>query len=475
MKRFIIDTRIQNYSLEINNCIDYKIAGACAIFNKIFFEYYCAYWSMLKNWSNLSNNFEIREHILAIFKIEILIISSENENIINEIIRCLDSNRPVLLIVTPNTLFFSVVYKNQESNNIKHLLLITGYDKDKDLFYIYENSINKDSFFSLFKTNPLFEYQITKNMLYEIIDMNCCMQKDFLNNSVMCLNKNGDVSDYELSNRFINDLKKFLLSDNDNLINKLKLYIQGENLNIYNKQFHRDYVNSIEAIFNVLCNCFDMDANEINGYKKLITDRNKIIAFVNKKIVKKEVLELHDITRFHSVIINDKNNLYDFLIKNKKELEQIEEFNLLYLKGTKIETDSEKKSNSDEVFSANVFLKKSLVNESKGSWTSGENTQQHWLKVSLTKEYEIVRIVLENSRYYEAIISDFMIFFSADNTNWTNIIEVKNNTDYINSFDIHNKKAKYIKIVVTKCSKSFEKKCIIRDLYIYGRKEEKNE
>lgn len=204
MKRFIIDTKIQNHSLEVNNCIDFKIAGACAIFNKNFFPYYCAYWSLLKNWSDYSSDFSIRKCILNKFQIEISTLSVKKEDLIDNIINCLDNDKPVLLDVLPKTLFFSTVYKNCESNNIKHILLITGYDESRKLFYIYENSINREKFFDLLKKNPLFEYQITADMLKEIIDENCIFQKNFLKDCVFYLRKKCDILDSELSNMLVN-------------------------------------------------------------------------------------------------------------------------------------------------------------------------------------------------------------------------------------------------------------------------------
>ena len=65
MRKLIIENFENEYSIEINNCLDYKIAGASSDLIKIL-RIYCAQWSIYTNWSKY-NNYEIQNIILQNF------------------------------------------------------------------------------------------------------------------------------------------------------------------------------------------------------------------------------------------------------------------------------------------------------------------------------------------------------------------------------------------------------------------------
>ena len=115
MRKLIIENFENEYSIEINNCLDYKIAGASSVFNKEFLRIYCAQWSIYTNWSKY-NNYEIQNIILQNFGLKKEKIHTKNNDLINVIKDNIDKGYPILFLVATNTLFFSISYKKMLAN-----------------------------------------------------------------------------------------------------------------------------------------------------------------------------------------------------------------------------------------------------------------------------------------------------------------------------------------------------------------------
>lgn len=144
MKVLNIDYQIEIYSVEVNNCIDYNIAGAVSFFKKDFFQLYCGFWRLFSSFYNCNYD-EIRNKILNIFELGLSTTTvSDSGELISLIKQKINDKNPVLVNVPNSVLFYSIMYKNPNINKLNHSFIINGYDDEREVFYIRENSINTE-------------------------------------------------------------------------------------------------------------------------------------------------------------------------------------------------------------------------------------------------------------------------------------------------------------------------------------------
>ena len=80
MKILNVDYQIGKYSVEVNNCIDYNIAGISSYYEKDFFELYCSFWGLFSNFLSYNQNC-VRLTILNLFGLSLQnhqILDSDN-------------------------------------------------------------------------------------------------------------------------------------------------------------------------------------------------------------------------------------------------------------------------------------------------------------------------------------------------------------------------------------------------------------
>lgn len=142
MRILNISSHIDGYGIIVNNCIDYNIAGASSFYNKKFLKLYCVLWGLYSNYGIIPSDNNITNDVLNTLGLKL--IFSENiteKNIIEQIRVHIDNNNPILLSVNHAALFYSIMYKEVNNDEINHNIVIFGYDDEKELIYIKENQL----------------------------------------------------------------------------------------------------------------------------------------------------------------------------------------------------------------------------------------------------------------------------------------------------------------------------------------------
>lgn len=60
------------------------------------------------------------------------------------------------------------MYKNPNINKLNHSFIINGYDDEREVFYIRENSINTELLSILTPSQPFSEFYLTYDMMEKI-------------------------------------------------------------------------------------------------------------------------------------------------------------------------------------------------------------------------------------------------------------------------------------------------------------------
>lgn len=474
MKKLIMDNFEYEYSVEVNSCLDYKIAGASSVYNKDFLRIYCAQWSIYTNWSNYDNK-DIQDIILHNCGLLRKRISVKENNIIDIIKENIDKGYPILLFVATNTLYFSIVYKEETSKNIRHELLITGYDDEKEIIYIRENSINKEFYYKLLKAHPFMEYQMTYDMVKEIYNKNILIINDYQNNCLEVIEKIDNININQLKYETFELFIKLFNNENDQLIHKIFNMIDKESYDkrFLREQYHRNYIQSIYAISKFLFKEFkiSLENNMYNLFNQYLNTRLNIINLITKRVAKNTAFDNESLLNYVELLVQNNKSLFDYIKEQEItiiERQKVNEYNLLYTIGTRILTDSHKIDDKGIEYSANCFLKEQNYITDNNYWLSGENDTVHWMKVEFRKNYHINKIIIEHSKYITSITCDYDILYSLDNINWELLKVVQNNDKSINEFNFDNIEMKFILIKFNKSNREYGKRTVIRNLFIYG-------
>ena len=59
-----IDYHLDGYSVEVNNCLIYNLAGAVSYYDKKYLLIYCAFWGLYSNWVFKNDEDKIKIEIL---------------------------------------------------------------------------------------------------------------------------------------------------------------------------------------------------------------------------------------------------------------------------------------------------------------------------------------------------------------------------------------------------------------------------
>lgn len=93
---------------------------------------------------------------------------SDSGELISLIKQKINDKNPVLVNVPNSVLFYSIMYKNPNINKLNHSFIINGYDDEREVFYIRENSINTELLSILTSSQPFSEFYLTYDMMKKI-------------------------------------------------------------------------------------------------------------------------------------------------------------------------------------------------------------------------------------------------------------------------------------------------------------------
>lgn len=473
MERLRIGTHIFDYSIEVNNCIDYKFAAACSVYNDEFLELYCAYWSVYNNWKILKNNDNAIFYILENLGLKCHVENLNNGNLIERIKSSINKGRPVVFFVSPSTLFFSIVYRNSESNKLSHALLITGYDDEKRIIYFRENSINKDVFFNVFKTHPFLEYQMTFEMLEHIYQVNSTTFENYNNSCFFSIEKKQNKDIFDIKKKLIDLVLNSITNKQDILVSLIRNIIsKNEYGDIFLKeQTRRNHLNSLNSIFRLINNFYEdrIDYEWKNIVKVYIESRKDIFNQITKFSFKKNKIMSNELEKYIETLEGNNLMLYNHLSKmSKNYFDKIREYSLLMKKGTKIYLCSDLTPDYVLLYSSEDLIKLETSTFDSYFFISKEKTKEYNIKIELENISLITCLIIEHSKYIESMIDNYTLLSSVDGKNWEKVLNVSDNENQITKHGFTKLFAKYLIIKIEKPNKNYNNLCVVKNIKLYG-------
>ena len=175
------------------------------------------------------------------------------ENIIEQIRLHIDNNTPILLSVNHAALFYSIMYKEVNNDEINHNIVIYGYDDEKELIYIKESSINNEVLDSLCKNKVFSSYKITYDMLINFYSKTKQMIKtfDYNNYCLYYIQKVKNIDMIYLKKKIISQFLEVLINNQDYLLNEINQLLNVGKYDSYyrNEQFRRTHYYSLIPLF----------------------------------------------------------------------------------------------------------------------------------------------------------------------------------------------------------------------------------
>lgn len=476
MKKLPIDYHLDAYSVEINNCIDYNIAGAASFYCKDFLKLYCAYWSLYFNWIPMENRdiYILRNEILNILGLEIITEKKITaENIIYKIESIIEKNQPILMNVSTSTLFYALKYMDLDVNYINHTIIINGFDEKRKLLFICENSINKELLNFLTPIQPFSFYQITYDIFLTIFKKNNDLFiNDYADKCLYYIKKNLTVDLYQIKLDLFERILYYLRQKSDNLKFEIEDIINQNNYKnkFSDEQFYRTYYHSLKAIFDWIASELKISNNVkynamINNYLKL---RQQIMNFLHKNNLINSKVNSKKLLEYCEKINNNNDQLYILLneLYNNSEKLPKHSDNLLLNENVKIWADSEKKSPNGYIFKvSNLTKRNSALDVDDFVWISSNKTKQHWVIIDLAELKCITQIKIMHSLYTAAITRNFKICISSDCASWKTIKHIKNNDRVITHLDFDSSLCfQYLKIIIVEPNNGKSFTAIIRNI-----------
>lgn len=439
MKVLNIDYQIGIYSVEVNNCIDYNIAGAVSFFKKDFFQLYCGFWGLFSNFYNCNYD-EIRNKILNIFELGLSTTTvSDSGELISLIKQKINDKNPVLVNVPNSVLFYSIMYKNPNINKLNHSFIINGYDDEREVFYIRENSINTELLSILTPSQPFSEFYLTYDMMEKIYydTKEIHADKKGMNFFFQFVYKKKQVNINKVYKTFINYCIELFSNINDLLYKEIEnIFVTNTYSSIYsNEQFRRTTIHSMR----VLCEQIKtlLPINEVSEfttlYNEYIKFREKIVNILAKNSIKKSIFKedyfvqiLNQLKKFNIEI-----SLYCKKITN---INKDNEVRLSY-KNVIVTADSEFII-GHKVFSCRNILSQLKVNNHFNFWMSKNDSREHWIKIDFNKKITVKKIIIKHRKNIKYITKDFELMVSIDNIKWQKLINVEKNNEVFNEFNL---------------------------------------
>jgi len=444
MKLLNIDYQIGMYSVEVNNCIDYNIAGVSGFYKKDFFQLYCSFWGLFSNFLSYNQEY-VRLKILDLFGLKLKNIKVlESATLISLIIEKIDCENPVIINTPNSVLFYSIMYKNSDVKRMNHSFIINGYDDSRDIFYIRENTINSDVLSILTSSQPFSEYYLTYNMLEDIYNETYAVldNKREIDSFFQFMTCKEEVSIDKLIIEFINYCIEYFNNNKDLLYIEIEQMLNGKKYDsLYlNEQFRRTTVHSFKPVFDEIKKLLPLEfvsdfINFTNDYLKL---REKIVNIIAKNSIKNSKINENYLTKI----------LYDLNSYNKKIglfCKKIIYKENMYYKNLKIICDDAiVTADSEYIIGSKIFFSKSVLSELKvdnyfNFWMSDTKTRKHWIKIDFNRNIDVNKIVIEHRTNIKYITKDYKILISIDGKKWISIVNVKNNKEVFNEYNFENK------------------------------------
>ncbi|CCY08043.1 putative uncharacterized protein [Coprobacillus sp. CAG:698] len=470
MKLLNIDSHINGYSVSVNNCLDYNIAGAISFYNKKYLKIYCVLWGLFSN-DKRNKNVNITKKVLDILGIELIGVNNINEtNLIDTIKKLIDENYPVILNTHSAALFYSSMYLENSIKNINHSLIINGYDEDKKLLFIKENNINTKVLDHLTKSKPFSDYQLTYDMVIEIFRITKVSlgEQFYKKNSIYYLNLKKEIVVENVYNLIVNNFNELLNSNYDGLCGKIDEILKNNTFpnTFLGEQFRRTYYHSLNPIMDFLEEYYKLskDLKFLNYKTDLLNIKEKVINYIVKNTYFCRSANYIKLNSYKTNILQCNSNLYEYLKsrKNIVSFEKQQEVNIMLSNEIKLFSDSE-----NNLLKLNNIKKDEKVNDNFSFWKSEDKFKNHWLIIDFVQEKEINKIYIYHHDKNVYITKNFKIFGYTIERKRKLIYNIENNNEHINIVEFDKIKIVKLKILITKPNGGIDYAARIKKIEIY--------
>lgn len=470
LKSLKIDYYTNEYGVMHTNCIDYPIAGATGYYNYDNYFYYCFYYSVLKNWSDVKKNDGVIFTQKILDKLGLTLKLNEVKDafeLIASIKENIDSECPVVMIVKYRVLFFLITYLTNIKLN--HAIVISDYDKERKFVVIRECFLNLEVTQNVMRGHPFFKLQLTEDLISDIwIKSNNFFREEnsIFYNKLLSIKKisepkitsyNDLVEDF-INNYNINDSNLIQIVDRfNNNITEMK-----DSINIELKR--RDFHGSIIILFDVFEKAFAFLTHDNDWKKKFYEFRDKYLKFRYLLLSKLHINALRD-KHFNT---SKKNEITDEIRNIDSELfSLVTELYLYNKQWLKVQpsgnysklinyaldsiatADSENNPNPDVHCKASQAVDGKWNIPEKDMWISTDFENTHWLKVDLGQPRTINKFVIRHWNALGYITVNFKIQGSNDEADWKDLVIVKDNDSGITSHDILPSTYRYFRLYIT--------------------------
>lgn len=470
LKSLGIESYLDGYNILTLDCCNAPVAAATGLYNYNNYYFYTFYNSIYMNWVQ-NSDFLVR--INAILKRLGLVLKkniiSNEQDFLPFITQYIDNSIPLILFANYKSIFYTLY-----NDNTMHGILICGYDNAKSTVLIRDTCVIDKStspeLFRLIKGSPLFPFPLREDLLVDIWNNRNIFFKEMgsnLYNVLLSIEKEGNalVTNYL---ELYNDVACNFTIQNDNLI----LYIiklKEKFENIYNnfdyevEFLRRSYQYSLESFFNGIFKAIKItglteNLNEFEEFSEnFIKYRSEVISIIHSSILKRNILcgnKLEDI--INNINSNNKtlaNYILYWLeiIKNKISLQHLEPKMVDFALNANVIADSEEYIENYFNCNAPQAVNGKWSNWITDMWISKDDDVDHWLLIDLQKPCSICKFVIRHSDIIkEHITQDFVIQGSLDANTWITIINIHQNNEPTNNFQINPCIFRYFRIYITK-------------------------
>lgn len=461
----ISDCSDNGFTVNQYDCITLAIAAILTHYNPQYYDCFLGYSSINSNWDKQDNyNFIKRTNDTLKYVCTNITAVSEAKTefeFLKSIKDSIDSDTPLLMMPLYNTVFYSFFYLS-EDKWMRHGLIISGYDEEKNVVFLRENiHLTEHNNISTNGT-PFYTFQLRTDLLYEIYK-NSIEQLDDGNKDILF--KISQMKTECLYNQEI--LKKVLchfscvdLSINNQLVlfinefnSKLKAgELKNETTPIF---IRRGFINSLAALIRVFKDFVlslsiepDMSDAMINEANNFMRARETVVNKLFKLVLSDK--PLIDVQFYTQSVVKADTDFQD-CVRQALSILSIGEKRIDYAKGCKAFADSERRF--PFYYAAEHATNGDWTNDNETNcWFSTGYQPEHWWKVDLGQERLIDKIVL---RHFKGIVGnaclvDYTIKASLDDINYFEIVSQKDNTCLITEYSFKPTLCRYLLVDISK-------------------------
>lgn len=438
MKNLPTNYYIDGFNVEDINCWDMTLACASGIYEKENYYFYCLLYAVYMNWPD--NGQKGTDKILKLLGLQLIQYPIETEEqLLNQIYRSIDCHCPILMILRYNTIFFNSLYKKE--TEMKHLLMVTGYDRETGLLNIRD-------------------YLIARNLVKAALPGDADIFVDLPVKNEYLLEMWRESREQGVEGVY--SLQKEANPQMHNYAELIQFYLENVDAsrNVYGsysanyKEVRQKVYHGVAMMLRVIERAFDAERcllpkNDRFRLKSQLENYIKNRSFYVNKIIK-ELMKMGTISAemIEELVENDRDT-HRFIADMYKRAEFIETAEMRIEKSIAYKAlvfcDSEVEG------WPGAYAVNGKTDSDRDCWCSGHEVPQHWLIVDLKMEKEANRFVVMHHPYKKKLVTrEFNIEGSNDLKEWTVLASVHDNEKNSNVIEMKPVLYRYYKLNILK-------------------------